>query len=150
MNLQVLREIDKIDRLGLQTVQENLVNVAGVHPIQAIAIIRLFDGTFGDGLDSIEKWHATIGTRFDLMAMLESTPTENGYTAWDELLDMKQNQDQTWSDGGRPQNIGWALDDLVKMLKETFNPSSSNGRTPDFDSGNGGSNPPEGTTPSEV
>ncbi len=39
------------------------------------------------------------------------------------------------------------LDPSSTIFKKQLNPSSSNGRTPDFESVNGGSSPSEGTTP---
>ena len=116
-NLQVLREVDKLDRLGPDQVRVNLVDVAGVHPVQAEAIIAFVDQRFGAGVDGMQRWFDVIGTRFELMIALQECDVGNGRTAWDVLIETPTNADNSWEGGGRPENIGFALDDIVQLIQ---------------------------------
>lgn len=114
---QVLREIDKADKIGRDGVFAMLttgrtdasgafVKGVGMQPFQAEFICS---AVFGGGLDHT----ARIVLRVDLMAALDRG---DGETAWDRLLSMPANDDETWRNGGRPRNIGWALDDIVAAI----------------------------------
>lgn len=125
--LQVLRTIDKFDKIGRDGVVELLQKPvaefgAALDPVRA-GLIGLFmdvDGSSSEQtVDKIGRFfgHAKkVGTRLDLMGVLEGAADDSGRTAWDRLLDMPQNEDETWKDGGRPANIGWALDDILELV----------------------------------
>lgn len=135
--VQVLREIDKLDKIGLDGVCSMLGDGlrdasgafnkgVGLMPVQ-VGIIRLFL-TETTGHDSNEKTLAALKTvmlrlgrirgRIDLMCALEESADEaSGLTAWDKLLAMPTNKDNTWSNGGRPGNVGWALDDMLDAIR---------------------------------
>lgn len=128
--LQVLRSIDKFDKIGRDGVVALLQKPveefgANLDPIRA-ELIGMFLDTRGDTneetLNNISlffKHAGRVRTRLDLMVMLEEAVEPDGKTKWDHLLAMRANEDQTWSNGGRPANIAWALDDMVKVLIST-------------------------------
>ena len=123
VKLQALREIDKLDKIGPEGVRAMLTaglkDASGafnpgleLHPFQADFLIAVCQ-TKGDGaLPRIKQ----LVSRVDLMCALEAIEVATGETAWDRLLSLQQNQDETWATGGRP-NIAWALDDLARLLK---------------------------------
>jgi len=122
--MQVLRTIDKFGKIGPDGVRELLQKPlaefgAELDPVRAEFIVRLLTpaqpgGSNQEilrGIAELTSHAQLVGSR--LMAALEKTiVAESGETAWDRLLAMPPNEDNSWSDGGRPQNIGWALDDL--------------------------------------
>ena len=126
LQLQVCREIDKIDRVGRNGVLARLTTGAtdesgaylpglGIHPAQA----ELLLGMICDGGDEPLAHTARVSSRLRLLAHLEETSDPSGSgTVWDWLLAMPVNADNTWSDGRRPENIAWALDDLVERLTD--------------------------------
>jgi len=129
---QSLREIDKWDKVGPDGVLARLttgltdqsgaeIPGVGVHPVQAEALVAFIDGRFGAGVKGMETWFDTIGGRFALMTFLDQAPCGDteGYTLWDKLIDMPVNPDQSWSGDARPENIGWALDDILNLLKSS-------------------------------
>lgn len=137
-NLQILREIDKLDKIGLDGVcamlGEGLKDASGAFnkgvglmPMQVAMYRYFFESTAGltDNQDILAALEGAlihldkVRTRIDLMALLEErvVDAETGKTLWDHLLNMAANTDQTWSNGGRPENVGWALDDLVKIIR---------------------------------
>lgn len=138
--MQVLREIDKLDRLGLDGVMamlgEGMTDASGAHksgvglaPHQ-IGMLRLFFAPLVDGTDEAMDNAArltemaarfarlrAIRGRLDLMAALEEMPAAEGGTLWDRLLAMPCNADDTWGPGARrPANIAFAIDDVVEAL----------------------------------
>lgn len=129
MQDQVLREIDKWDKVGAEGVRARLttgltdssgaqVPGVGLHPVQADAIIAFIDQRFGAGVEGMERWFDLVGTRLQLIVGLDQMVIrENGYTAWDSLIDAPTNADNTWSTGRRPENIGWALDDIACLVR---------------------------------
>lgn len=108
LRLQVLRTLDKYDRVGDRGVFDLLTTGrvdasgaatpgCGLSNGQAMGLI----GFLNVGKENL------ISRRFRLMVLLEETIIgEGGRTAWDALLDM------------RPVNIGWALDDLWEALSQ--------------------------------
>ncbi len=121
--IQILRTIDKTDKIGVDGVIELLQKPpeefgANLLPHEAMLIGEFLR------LDKLESFPAflrrasMIRNRFEMMAELERNVHEDGRTSWDHLLDMRENEDETWRDGGRPKNIAWALDDLVAMLRQ--------------------------------
>lgn len=135
LTIQVLRELDKLERIGVDGVCAMLGGGmkdasgafnpgAGLDPWQ-IEMIRLFIETSGkasnaetlkelrNALDHINK----VCNRIDLLVELESFVHKDGSTLLDRLLSMPVNADNTWSNGGRP-TIGIALDDMRKTLGE--------------------------------
>lgn len=132
--IQVLRTIDKLDKVGLGGVEKlltiGLTDVSGsfipgcgLDPIQTNLLMG-FLATKGETNDAtlraISAWFGRaqqVNSRIDMMVFLEDTDIGGDRTAWDRLLDMRPNEDETWSDGGRPANIAWALDDLVKVAR---------------------------------
>ena len=136
-NLQILREIDKLDKIGLDGVcamlGDGLTDASGafnkgvgLDPLQ-VGMMRLFlSETAVSGEDSLQSLKrlenvfaklTTIRCRVILMTALEGIRTEGGSTAWDRLIDMPSNNDQSWSGGGRPRNMAICLDDLVIALR---------------------------------
>jgi hypothetical protein len=131
-SLQILREIDKLDKLGVAGVcamlGEGMKDTSGAFnpgvglmPIQ-VGMIRLFltettghasnEATLAAMKEAMGRL-SKIRCRIDLMAALEETIVDaGGTTAWDRLLAMTPNSDETWNNRGRPANIAWALDDL--------------------------------------
>lgn len=111
--VKVYRAIDKKDRVGIQGVFDLLTNGrrdpsgdfmpgAGLSSGQAMAFIHVLTASPSD------PHERRIGERLRLMAWLDTVVIDSttGRTAWDELLDMK------------PENIGWALDDLLDAFKK--------------------------------
>ena len=131
VRLQVLREIDKLDKIGIDGVCAMLGDGmrdasgafnkgVGLHPLQ-IGMIRIFFDNSEGGFEALErsmKRLSQISQRIHFMAHLEETVVcaASGETAWDRLLAMPTNDDETWKNGGRPANIAWALDDIIQGL----------------------------------
>ena len=124
---QVLRTLDKADKIGvdgfialLQEPPEKFG--AGLDRFRAewIGSFRRCTGRDNDEtIANLRAWFEiapTIRRRLDLMCALAKQTDAGGTTAWDRLLNMPDNDDQSWRDGGRPANIGWALDDLGAAL----------------------------------
>lgn len=128
--MQVLRSIDKFDKIGRDGVvallQKPLEEFgANLDPVRA-ELVGMFLDTTGatneETINNISAFFAHAGrvrTRLDLMVMLEEGVEPDGKTKWDRLLAKRANEDQTWSNGGRPANIAWALDDMVSVLIST-------------------------------
>lgn len=128
--LQILRSIDKFDRIGRDGVVALLQKPAeefgaSLDPVSA-GLVGLFLDTTGatneETLNNIRTFFARLGRvrcRVDLMVAMEEQVEADGKTKWDRLLAMRANADETWNDGGRPANIGWALDDIVAALLST-------------------------------
>lgn len=125
--VQVLRTMDKCDKIGREGVIELLQKPpadfgADLDPIQA-GLIGLFLDTSGttneETLKNIKGFFVRAGhvrARIDLMLALDQhVISADGTTAWDRLLSMSVNADETWA-RGRPKNIGWALDDLLSVI----------------------------------
>jgi hypothetical protein len=114
--LHVLRQIDKLDRVGLAGVYKRLTTGAtdsseafvpgvGLESRQAVLIFWLM-------------CLPQVSSRIDVMVALDAQQNTDGTTGLDALLAMKANADNTWSNGSRPENIGWALDDLLAGMKQ--------------------------------
>ncbi len=125
--IQVLRTIDKLDRLGLPEVirllgekEENYG--ANLDKIQITVITDFFQvsgNTNKETISNLKSFFAKtklINERMSLIAFFENIIVEDGYTLWDYIIDIPTNEDETWSNGKRPKNIGWALDDLFKII----------------------------------
>jgi hypothetical protein len=146
--LQVLRELDKLEKLGLDGVcamlGDGLKDASGafnkgvgLHPLQ-IGMIRLF---FSKTLSKAEDKNdlilqrirsaidhlSKIRNRVDMMACLEETACADGRTAWNDFLAMPANSDNTWSTPPlrRPQNIAWALDDMCAAIQAAQLPAKA-------------------------
>lgn len=127
MTLQILRTIDKFDKIGRDGVVELLQKPAeefgaDLDPVRAAMVGLFLDSAVGDSneqtIANIERTMAHIAKirgRLDLMCKLEDTVVDAraGETAWDRLLNMPVNADNTWTGRGRPRNVAWALDDLL-------------------------------------
>ena len=124
---QVLREIDKIDRVGIDGVRQRLTTGTvdesgarlpglGLSSMQAEIILSFVDQLFGSGVVGMRTWFNVVPCRIQTMAVLKSVEIAPGYTLLDKLIDMPVTEDGFWSDGARPKNIGWALDDLAEIL----------------------------------
>lgn len=136
-SIQVLREIDKLDKIGLDGVCAMLGDGlrdasgafnrgVGLSPIQ-VGMIRLFfteaahrpgdtNTVVIDRIRAVSGRLSQIRSRIGMMAVLEETRHADGRTAWDMLLALPATTDETWSTSPslmRPGNIAWALDDLV-------------------------------------
>jgi hypothetical protein len=130
--LQILRTIDKLDKLGKDGVVELLQKPesefgAGLDVISANLIGLFLDNGQGKTNEqTIERMSSYLGhaikvkSRIDLMVALEENILEDGQTSWDKLLAMPSNEDETWDNKGRPKNIGWTLDDLIKAFRENI------------------------------
>lgn len=130
IQIQALREIDKWDKVGAEGVYQRLTDGlidksgakipgAGLHSIQAEAILAFIDGRFGTGIYGMRNWFDLIGGRFRMIAFLESQPSPDrpSMTKWDDLIEMPTCENNTWENGCRPKNIGWALDDIRRCAK---------------------------------
>jgi hypothetical protein len=125
--IQVLRTMDKLDRIGTEGVVALLQKPpaefgAQLDIIQA-ELIGLFLGTTGETneetIRNAEDFRSHAGKvmgRVEMMGFLEGHKVGDGETALDRLLAMPTNDDEVWSPGHRPKNIAWALDDLVSVL----------------------------------
>lgn len=129
--LQVLRSIDKFDKIGREGVVELLQKPveefgADLDPVRAGLIGQFLDvrGKMNEEtLSNMEAFFTHAGKvrrRLDLMVFLEETVGPDGKTKWDQLLEMRPNRDDTWSDGGRPANIAYALDDIAAVVFHEF------------------------------
>lgn len=125
MQLQILREIDKLDRIGPDGVKQMLTTGmtdssgafnkgVGLDNFTADYLLAICSQSGPRCLENIVQ----LNSRINLMIKLEETVIEGNYTAWDRLIKMTPNQDQTWNNNGRPANIGWALDDLIEFISE--------------------------------
>jgi len=136
--IQVLRSLDKRDRVGVDGVIKLLTTGrvdhsgdftpgVGLSQAQAVTMLGLLDcvdACFNPG----DTRSVRVASRFALIARLDETVIDaaTGRTAWDALIDLPVNDDGTWTfDGGirRPRNIAWALDDLVDILQQVTAPS---------------------------
>jgi len=127
MTAQVLRTIDKVDKIGVAGVVDLLQRPAeefgaGLDSVRA-ALIGRFLETKGEtdaetigNLAAFFRDTAQVMSRVDLMIQLEETVFGDRSTAWDLFLSMPTNTDDTWSATARPNNIGVALDDLVARI----------------------------------
>ena len=116
--LQVLRHLDKLDRVGLPGVYQRLTTGATDS-----------SGAFvpGVGLESRRAvlifWLMClpqVSSRIDAMVAMDGQQNADGTTGLDALFAMKANADNTWKDGGRPENIGWALDDIIASQRAGY------------------------------
>jgi len=126
--LQVLRSIDKFDRIGRAGVVELLQKPASefgadLDPVRAEFIGMMLDtradtneGTLAALTDLMGR-AALVNSRLKLMALMENSVLPDGSTVWDRLIGMPVNADNSWSDDARPENIGWALDDILDALR---------------------------------
>jgi hypothetical protein len=127
VRLQVLREIDKLDKIKADGVRAMLTTGMkdasgafnqglGLHPFQADFLVSAISGGAGDPLGHIKR----LCSRINMMVALEKTIVDQrtGETAWGLLLNTPGNADETWGENSRPANIGWALDDLVKAAQQ--------------------------------
>lgn len=119
--LQVLREIDKLDKIGAAGVRamltSGLTDASGAHnpgvglpPFIADFVISCVTAPSVSAL-------STLLSRFDMIAFLEGHELKPGFTLFDRLLRLPTNEDETWNNGGRPKNLAWAIDDLVKSAR---------------------------------
>ena len=139
---QVLRIMDKYDKLGKQGVIEELQTPLEEHGAnlpkwQAYSIGNFLDSpgkTNEETLTNINSWFQeqaeinkilgsvsksfwnVVSNRLDMLELLEAENNSDGMSKLDELLDRQENKDQTWKNGGRPSNIAFALDDLIEGL----------------------------------
>lgn len=130
--LQILRSIDKCDKIGINGVIELLQRPeeefgANLNPVLA-NLIGMFLNTKGvnnagtlDNIKAFFKRATLVSNRIRLMVIFEETVIDdNGRTLWEQLIEMPTNRNETWSNNGRPANIGWALDDIVEVLEKTL------------------------------
>ena len=128
--LQFLRTIDKMDRIGLDGVCDLLAKPAeeygaGLADYQ-VQMVRFFfapssrsddSGTVSlDEMRSRLKHLYKVKSRLVMIALLEEGGEDGRETALDRLLAMRVSDDQSWSNGQRPANIAWAIDDLVQLF----------------------------------
>jgi hypothetical protein len=111
--LQVLRSLDKQDRLGEPAVLDLLTNgrtdesgaftpgcgLSNAQAVTLLGLLKCVDAAFNLG----HEHSVRIANRFEMIERLDAVILDiaSGRTAWDELIDM------------RPANIGWVLDDIV-------------------------------------
>jgi len=114
--LQVLREVDKLDRVGVEGVFDRLTKGARDDSGAFVPGVGLPAGKAALLLGMIVG--KPIIDRIVVIDALESHENPNGSTAWDEFLALPANDDNTWRDGGRPKNIAWAIDDLIVSIRK--------------------------------
>lgn len=125
--IQVLRTIDKFDKIGADGVEELLQKSqeeygAGLDKVRAKMVVEFLTckGETNDKtLENMKRWFRLmpiIKRRLDLIDYLETEEISPDYTKWDQLLDMPTNEDETWSGNGRPKNIAYTLDDILMFL----------------------------------
>jgi hypothetical protein len=125
--VQVLRTIDKYDKIGEEGIEVLLQKPleefgANLDPIRAELITRFVAVKGVNNSDTLDKMSKSLEhcgkvmARVNLMAALDSIVDCGEKTAWDRLLETRRNDDETWTDGGRPANIGWALDDIIEAM----------------------------------
>jgi hypothetical protein len=120
--------MDKCDKIGVDGVVDLLQKPpeefgAGLNAIQA-GLVGLFLGCKADNsqdaISNMESFFSRakkVTARIELMVHLDSLPVDGGTkTAWDALIVMPVNADETWSNGRRPANLAWALDDIISVL----------------------------------
>lgn len=125
----ILRTIDKADKIGIEGVIELLQKPvsqfgADLDKIRAAWIGEFISSRSADGdtektLENMRAWFdraPIVLRRMQMINVLDRVDLGDGYTKLDELIDMDQNEDETWTSTARPKNIGWALDDLIKVL----------------------------------
>jgi len=123
--LQTLRTIDKVDKIGIDGVVELLQKPAdefGVDLMECQAIlIGEFCGAKGEtNSETISKLRDQfarmdmVSSRFKLIGLMEENHT------LDVFLALKPNKDNTWKNRGRPENIAWALDDIISLCKNNM------------------------------
>lgn len=121
---QVLRTIDKYDRVGAAGVAALLgaglrdgsgawVPGCGLHPHETAIILCYLACKGATNAATLANLRdlSRMTSRIETMAVLEETVVDDT-TVWSRLLAMPGNADDSWSGGGRPANIAWALDDL--------------------------------------
>lgn len=127
MTDQILRTIDKHDKLGTDGVVELLQKPpeefgCDLDPIRAGLIGQFLDCKGGDNSETLENMreyfsHARrVTARIRLMTAMEQDVEGRDTTPFDDFLAMPANDDETWRNGGRPKNIAWALDDILLKL----------------------------------
>jgi hypothetical protein len=114
--LQILREVDKLDRVGAEGVFDRLTKGAKDESGAFVPGVGLPAGKAALLLGMIAG--KPIIDRIAVMHALESHENPDGSTAWDEFLALPTNVDNTWRDGKRPKNIAWAIDDLIVSIRK--------------------------------
>lgn len=124
---QILRTLDKHDKIGTNGVVELLQKGpedfgAGLDPVRAGLIGQFLECKGADSTETIanmKKWFYHAGkvmSRLRFIDILDQIETSQGKTMLDDLLDMPTNADETWSDGRRPHNIAFAIDDIISVI----------------------------------
>lgn len=121
-HLQILRCIDKTDKLGKDGVVELLQKPlsefgADLDPVFAGVVGMLLHADL-NSVRNVLLRASRVRSRLALIVLLDETQHEDKPTALDYLISMPTNRDNTWSNGGRPENIAWALDDILELLCE--------------------------------
>ena len=136
--LQVLRVMDKHDKLGTQGVVTELQKPqadfgAGLDPARARMIGAFLDTKGADNsetLANMREWFLRAAAKQQAAKLMMESPlvvsrcqmmcvldddvlAPDGQTGLDYFLSLPVNTNETWDDGGRPNNIGWMLDDLL-------------------------------------
>ena len=124
IEMQILRTVDKVDKIGVCGVIDLLQKPAeqfgaGLDPVRAELVgsfLTARGATNGQTLENLRAWFPRadlVTRRVKLLVLLEDM---EGETALDRLLSLRPNDDQTWANDGRPANIAWALDDLAHAM----------------------------------
>lgn len=128
---QTLRTMDKFDKIGAAGVVELLQKPfedfgANLTKEQA-EIIGFFVSLRGvDNRETISNLvnlfspNRRLPARLDLLDLLEATPHDEHGDWLGYYLALPANKDQTWGRGGRPANVAWMLDDMVRLVFQTF------------------------------
>jgi hypothetical protein len=139
--VQTLRTMDKADKIGVAGVVEQLQKPpeefgAGLTRTQARMIGAFMAAKGADNYETLANMRAwfmaaaesssaliaaaqndMIVNRCRLVNLLDDEIMfSDGTTGLDRFMAMPANADQTWSDGGRPENVGWAMDDIAGAL----------------------------------
>jgi len=126
-DIQVLRCIDKCDKIGVDEVVMLLQKPDNEFGANLDAVRANLIGQFlqsrGSDEQILQKMrdffsHANrVMARLHMITFLENDEREDGTTGFDLLLNMRPNDDETWADGGRPKNITFAIDDIINEMK---------------------------------
>lgn len=141
--MQVLRTMDKHDAIGTAGVVALLQKPesefgAGLSATQARMVGDFLETKGADNaetLGNIRAWFVNaqakramadivlksplVMSRCKMLCVLDDDVImEDGETGLDTLLNMPANADQTWRGAGRPENLAWALDDILRMAAD--------------------------------
>lgn len=113
--LAAMRAIDAYDRIGVLGVFDRLT--AG-RTDESGAFTQGVGATNGQAMIVCGLLARHVGERLVTIEFLERAVInqETQETAWDRLIAMDTNSDNTWNNSKRPANIAFVLDDIGRLL----------------------------------